>query len=191
MCFADCRLWAGPRRLRQGDDEDRLRHPRHAAARCPAPSHPYKGGLPTRGSARPATPRAVVDRPHDGGLGGFAGYVAPEVLKNKGYDSGAVDMWSTGVILYILLCGFPPFYEEELPALFEQILHARYDFPSPWWDNISKEAKALVQGLLTIDPKQRLTADQVSGRLGRGRPPPPRPLAPPRRAAASPRSRRC
>jgi len=92
---------------------------------------------------------------------GTPGYVAPEVLKNKGYDSGAVDMWSTGVILYILLCGFPPFYEEELPALFEQILHARYDFPSPWWDNISKEAKALVAGLLTIDPKQRLTADQV------------------------------
>jgi len=92
---------------------------------------------------------------------GTPGYVAPEVLKNKGYDSGAVDMWSTGVILYILLCGFPPFYEEELPALFEQILHARYDFPSPWWDNISKEAKALVSGLLTIDPKLRLTAEKV------------------------------
>ena len=53
------------------------------------------------------------------------GYVAPEILKNKGYDSGAVDLWSVGVILYILLCGFPPFYEEELPALFDQILHAR------------------------------------------------------------------
>jgi serine/threonine protein kinase len=92
---------------------------------------------------------------------GTPGYVAPEVLKNKGYDSGAVDMWSTGVILYILLCGFPPFYEEELPALFEQILHARYDFPSPWWDNVSPEAKSLVKGLLTIDPVKRLTAAQV------------------------------
>jgi len=92
---------------------------------------------------------------------GTPGYVAPEVLKNKGYDSGAVDMWSTGVILYILLCGFPPFYEEELPALFEQILHARYDFPSPWWDNVSPAAKDLVKGLLTIDPVKRLTAAQV------------------------------
>jgi len=92
---------------------------------------------------------------------GTRGYVAPEVLQNKGYDSGAVDLWSAGVILYILLCGFPPFYEEELPALFEQILKARYDFPSPWWDNISSDAKALVQGLLTIEPKKRLTAAQV------------------------------
>ena len=92
---------------------------------------------------------------------GTPGYVAPEILNNKGYDSAAVDMWSTGVILYILLCGFPPFYEEELPALFDQILHARYDFPSPWWDSISKEAKSLVQALLTLDPKKRMTADEV------------------------------
>jgi len=92
---------------------------------------------------------------------GTPGYVAPEILKNKGYSSGAVDIWSAGVILYILLCGFPPFYEEELPALFDQILHARYDFPSPWWDKISKSAKDLVNAMLTIDPEKRLTAKQV------------------------------
>jgi len=92
---------------------------------------------------------------------GTPGYVAPEVLKNKGYNSGAVDLWSAGVILYILLCGFPPFYEEELPALFDQILKGRYDFPSPWWDNVSEGAKQLVKGLLTVDPKKRLTAEQV------------------------------
>ena len=50
---------------------------------------------------------------------------APPPLPHR-YDSGAVDLWSAGVILYILLCGFPPFYEEELPALFDQILKARY-----------------------------------------------------------------
>jgi serine/threonine protein kinase len=89
---------------------------------------------------------------------GTPGYVAPEVLQNKGYDSGAVDMWSTGVILYILLCGFPPFYEEELPALFDQILKGRYEFPSPWWDNISAGAKDMVRAFLTVNPKKRLTA---------------------------------
>jgi len=92
---------------------------------------------------------------------GTPGYVAPEVLKNKGYDSGAVDLWSAGVILYIMLCGFPPFYEEELPALFDQIMNARYDFPSPWWDEISSGAKGLVRKLLELDPKKRLTAAQV------------------------------
>ena len=56
---------------------------------------------------------------------GTPGYVAPEILANKGYDKTAVDMWSVGVILYILLCGFPPFYEEDLPALFDSILKVR------------------------------------------------------------------
>merc|ERR1719197_1629079 len=92
---------------------------------------------------------------------GTPGYVAPEILNNKGYDSSAVDMWSTGVILYILLCGFPPFYEEELPALFDSILHARFDFPSPWWDAVSADAKGLVKKLLELDPKKRYTASQV------------------------------
>jgi serine/threonine protein kinase len=92
---------------------------------------------------------------------GTPGYVAPEILMNKGYDSPAVDMWSVGVILYILLCGFPPFYEEELPALFDSILKARYDFPSPWWDGIDSAAKGLVKKLLELDEKKRLTAEQV------------------------------
>lgn len=92
---------------------------------------------------------------------GTPGYVAPEVLRNQGYEGGAIDMWSTGVILYILLCGFPPFHEEELPALFDQILRAKYDFPSPWWDPISIDAKDLVRKLLELDPKKRLTAKQV------------------------------
>ena len=92
---------------------------------------------------------------------GTPGYVAPEVLQNKGYSSGAVDLWSAGVILYILLCGFPPFYEEELPALFDQILKARYDFPSPWWDTISDGAKDLVRKLLNTNPEKRYTAKQV------------------------------
>jgi len=87
--------------------------------------------------------------------------VAPEVLQNKGYSSGAVDVWSSGVILYILLCGFPPFYEEELPALFDQILKGRYDFPSPWWDNVSEDAKDLVRKMLTVDPKKRISAADV------------------------------
>mmetsp|Transcript_12136 Transcript_12136/g.38934 ORF Transcript_12136/g.38934 Transcript_12136/m.38934 type:complete len:328 (+) Transcript_12136:50-1033(+) len=92
---------------------------------------------------------------------GTPGYVAPEILKNQGYDSGAVDIWSAGVILYILLCGFPPFYEEELPALFDQILHARYDFPSPWWDHISSDAKELVRNMLELNVEKRFTAKQV------------------------------
>jgi len=92
---------------------------------------------------------------------GTPGYVAPEILANKGYDKTAVDMWSVGVILYILLCGFPPFYEEDLPALFDSILKARYDFPSPWWDEISPAAKDLVKALLCLDIDKRLSADQV------------------------------
>mmetsp|Transcript_14564 Transcript_14564/g.37779 ORF Transcript_14564/g.37779 Transcript_14564/m.37779 type:complete len:325 (-) Transcript_14564:127-1101(-) len=91
---------------------------------------------------------------------GTPGYVAPEILQNAGFGV-EVDMWSVGVILYILLCGFPPFYEEELPRLFATIMAGRYDFPSPWWDNISPDAKELVQKLLVVNPKERFTASDV------------------------------
>uniref|UniRef100_A0A8C6Z0E6 Calcium/calmodulin dependent protein kinase I n=1 Tax=Nothoprocta perdicaria TaxID=30464 RepID=A0A8C6Z0E6_NOTPE len=67
---------------------------------------------------------------------GTPGYVAPEVLAQKPY-SKAVDCWSIGVIAYILLCGYPPFYDENDAKLFEQILRAEYEFDSPYWDDIS------------------------------------------------------
>lgn len=92
---------------------------------------------------------------------GTPGYVAPEILKNQGYNTSAPDMWSTGVILYILLCGFPPFHEEEMAQLFDQILKAKYEFVSPWWDGVSQDAKNFVRGLLMLDPKKRQTAAQA------------------------------
>ena len=92
---------------------------------------------------------------------GTPGYVAPEIILYKECKSTAVDMWSVGVILYILLCGFPPFAESELTALFDSIRKARYDFPSPWWDSISPQAKSLVKKLLVLDVTKRLSAKQV------------------------------
>mmetsp|Transcript_23738 Transcript_23738/g.23425 ORF Transcript_23738/g.23425 Transcript_23738/m.23425 type:complete len:84 (+) Transcript_23738:142-393(+) len=74
---------------------------------------------------------------------GTPGYVAPEILEKVPY-SKECDYWSIGVLLYILLCGFPPFYDEDEDVLFEKIKSGRYDFPSPSWDNISIEAKEIV-----------------------------------------------
>jgi calcium/calmodulin-dependent protein kinase I len=91
---------------------------------------------------------------------GTPGYVAPEVLKNERYGP-EVDMWSLGVILYILLCGFPPFYHESTTQLYKQIKKGEYDFPEAYWSEISDHAKALVRGLLTVDPKKRMTPKQV------------------------------
>lgn len=61
---------------------------------------------------------------------------APEILHGNSYTS-AVDLWSLGVIAYILLCGFPPFYDENNAALFAAIKACEYDFPSPFWDDVS------------------------------------------------------
>jgi len=91
---------------------------------------------------------------------GTPGYVAPEILNATGYGS-AVDMWSAGVILYILLCGYPPFYNDNDAKLFESIMAANYYFHSPYWDNISKEAKDVIRALLVVDPAERLTAAQT------------------------------
>jgi len=86
-------------------------------------------------------------------------YVAPEVLSATGYGQ-EVDLWSVGVITYLLLCGFPPFYGESLPEVFEQIMKAEYDFPEPYWNDISNEAKDLIKKFLVVDPKKRYSAKQ-------------------------------
>jgi len=87
-------------------------------------------------------------------------YVAPEVLNATGYDK-EVDLWSIGVITYLLLCGYPPFYGENLPEVFEQIMKGHFEFNSPYWDNISAEAKDFIRKLLLVDSKKRLTAESA------------------------------
>ncbi|KAG7244657.1 hypothetical protein INR49_029676 [Caranx melampygus] len=91
---------------------------------------------------------------------GTPGYVAPEVLAQKPY-SKAVDCWSIGVISYILLCGYPPFYDENDAKLFEQILKAEYEFDSPYWDDISDSAKDFICHLMEKDPLKRYTCEQA------------------------------
>uniref|UniRef100_A0A3Q4N0W3 Calcium/calmodulin-dependent protein kinase 1Da n=1 Tax=Neolamprologus brichardi TaxID=32507 RepID=A0A3Q4N0W3_NEOBR len=91
---------------------------------------------------------------------GTPGYVAPEVLAQKPY-SKAVDCWSIGVIAYILLCGYPPFYDENDSKLFEQILKADYEFDAPYWDDISDSAKDFISRLMEKDPAKRFTCEQA------------------------------
>lgn len=90
---------------------------------------------------------------------GTPSYVAPEIIKGKGYTK-AVDYWSIGVILYVLLCGFPPFYDESQSneKLFELIKTGKFDFPSPHWDCVSASAKDLIKNLLKVDPNERFNA---------------------------------
>jgi len=91
---------------------------------------------------------------------GTPGYIAPEVLVMKGYDKQC-DVWSLGVIVYILLCGFPPFYADNDAQLFEKIKRGEFEFLRPYWDPISDSAKDFIRQMLRVDPKQRITCDQA------------------------------
>ncbi|KAK8960702.1 Calcium-dependent protein kinase isoform 2 [Platanthera guangdongensis] len=90
---------------------------------------------------------------------GSAYYVAPEVLK-RSYGK-EVDIWSAGIILYILLSGVPPFWAETEKGIFDAIMQGVIDFESAPWPSISRSAKDLVRKMLNPDPKKRITSAQV------------------------------
>jgi len=91
---------------------------------------------------------------------GTPDYAAPEVLRMDGAYDKSVDLWSMGVITYVLLCGFPPFYGKTQAQLFEKILNADYDFPDPEWTHISREAKDFISHLLVLDIAKRYTTKE-------------------------------
>eukprot|EP01121_Diplochlamys_sp_Union-15-3_P004030 TRINITY_DN139_c0_g1_i1.p1 TRINITY_DN139_c0_g1~~TRINITY_DN139_c0_g1_i1.p1 ORF type:complete len:395 (-),score=72.61 TRINITY_DN139_c0_g1_i1:61-1218(-) len=91
---------------------------------------------------------------------GTPGYVAPEIVECNPYNS-AVDLWAAGVIMYILLCGYPPFYDEQEQKLFDSIVKGKFEFHTPFWDHVSDSAKDLIRHLLVVDPEKRLTANQA------------------------------
>jgi len=93
-------------------------------------------------------------------MGGTPGYLSPEVLKKEPYAK-PVDIWACGVILYILLVGYPPFWDEDQHRLYAQIKAGAYDYPSPEWDTVTPEAKNLINQMLTVNPAKRIRSDEA------------------------------
>jgi len=91
---------------------------------------------------------------------GTPGYVAPEILEGLPYDTQS-DMWSLGVIVYILLGGYPPFIEQNQRELFRKIRKGQYEFHEEYWGSVSADAKDLISSLLTVKPSKRLTAQDA------------------------------
>lgn len=110
---------------------------------------------------------------------GTAGYTAPEVItcnatspgakkrvftndiSKRNYYSKSVDIWSLGCLLYTILCGFPPFYDDDPSELTSKILQAKYKFLKPWWDEISEDAKDLISKMLVVNPEERITIQEI------------------------------
>ncbi|EGN94292.1 hypothetical protein SERLA73DRAFT_188093 [Serpula lacrymans var. lacrymans S7.3] len=93
-------------------------------------------------------------------VAGSFGYVAPEVLNKKGHGK-AVDIWSTGIITYVLLCGYSPFRSEDTKEIIKETTGAKVEFHERYWSKVSKEAKMFVKALLDPDPDQRPTAEEA------------------------------
>ncbi|XP_070545093.1 calcium/calmodulin-dependent protein kinase type II delta chain-like isoform X18 [Ptychodera flava] len=94
------------------------------------------------------------------GFAGTPGYLSPEVLRKDPYGK-PVDIWACGVILYILLVGYPPFWDEDQHRLYAQIKAGAYDYPSPEWDTVTPEAKNLINSMLQVIPSKRITAAEA------------------------------
>jgi len=91
---------------------------------------------------------------------GTPGYVAPEIISGYPYGT-SVDCWALGVILYILLCGYPPFYDDNQQNLFRAIKKGKFKFEAEFWDDVSDSAKDLINGLLVVDSENRFNAEDV------------------------------
>ncbi|KAL3613621.1 CBL-interacting serine/threonine-protein kinase 25 [Castilleja foliolosa] len=89
---------------------------------------------------------------------GTPAYVAPEVLRKKGYDGAKADIWSCGIVLYVLLAGFLPFQDENLMKMYTKIFKADFEFP-PWF---SHQAKRLISRVLVSDPEKRITISAIN-----------------------------
>lgn len=100
------------------------------------------------------------DKKHYYGFAGTPGYLSPEVLRKEPYDK-AVDMWACGVVLYILLVGYPPFWDDDQAKMFEQIKAGKYEYLSPEWDSVTDQAKKLIDGMLIMNPDRRMTAEEA------------------------------
>ncbi|XP_043272661.1 calcium/calmodulin-dependent protein kinase type II alpha chain isoform X9 [Venturia canescens] len=106
----------------------------------------------------------AIEMPNDAqawyGFAGTPGYLSPEVLKKEPYGK-PVDIWACGVILYILLVGYPPFWDEDQNRLYGQIKSGAYDYPSPEWDTVTPEARNLINQMLTVNSGKRITAGEA------------------------------
>ncbi|KAJ2724992.1 MAPK-activated protein kinase Srk1 [Coemansia sp. Benny D115] len=87
---------------------------------------------------------------------GTTGYAAPEVVRDELYTK-SVDMWGLGCMLYAMVCGFPPFYDEDVKVLTRKVALGQYEFLSPWWDDVNPQIKHLITNLLELDPAKRFT----------------------------------
>lgn len=89
-------------------------------------------------------------------------YVAPEILMELGYGL-KIDVWAAGIILYILLCGFPPFVspDNQQEPLFDAILSGIFEFPEPYWDGIGEPVRDLINNMLQSDPELRFSSEDI------------------------------